>query len=73
MIEHRGIANLLGIHVGVFKIVPDDHIIQFANFSFDAVGVGDIYGIVERSRTYLLNRETIDNYELFTGICRNMI
>ncbi|MCP4152564.1 MAG: amino acid adenylation domain-containing protein [bacterium] len=66
VLEHRGMANLNTKYAVNFNVTCLDRIIQFANISFDASISEICMALLNGAALHLLNRETIDDYSLFT-------
>jgi amino acid adenylation domain-containing protein len=65
IIEHQGIANLNTVFSHHFHISSRDHIIQFANISFDA-SVWEIFmALLNGGSLHLLKPGTINDYDRF--------
>ncbi|MCP4215463.1 MAG: amino acid adenylation domain-containing protein, partial [bacterium] len=71
MLEHRGIVSLDILHTRVFAIRPGDHVLQFANISFD-VSVWEIFmALLKGAALHMPDRETIDDPMLFAEYMRS--
>ncbi|MCP4215038.1 MAG: amino acid adenylation domain-containing protein, partial [bacterium] len=65
MLEHRGITSLDTLHKKEFRIRPGDHVLQFANISFDA-SVWEIFmGLLNGAALHLPEMEIIEDPVLF--------
>jgi amino acid adenylation domain-containing protein len=58
MIPHRALANYAKAAGGVFEIVPDDRVLQFASVSFDT-SAEEIYPCLSRGGTLVLRTPTM--------------
>jgi fengycin family lipopeptide synthetase D len=65
MIRHQGISNLNMVFKDEFGINRGDHIIQFANISFDASVWEMFMALLNGAVLHLLKKEIINEYEQF--------
>ncbi|MCP5054936.1 MAG: amino acid adenylation domain-containing protein, partial [bacterium] len=65
MIEHHGITNVNIFYKTALEITEADHILQFADYTFDA-SVSEIFmALLNGASLYIVDKETIGDYRAF--------
>ncbi len=65
LIEHRSLVNLNTLCAHEFMVNGRDHIIQFANISFDASILDIFMTLMNGATLFLMTSATISDYDLF--------
>ncbi|MEM7133968.1 MAG: amino acid adenylation domain-containing protein [Chloroflexota bacterium] len=58
-IEHHGLCNVSQAQQSMFGVGPDDHVLQFASFSFDAATFEIVMALCSGATLYLGTNETL--------------
>jgi amino acid adenylation domain-containing protein/FkbM family methyltransferase len=65
LLEHRGEVNMTLDQLDRFGVVKEDHVLQFASFSFDASVYEIFMALYAGAKLVLIDKETIGNTRLF--------
>ncbi len=59
LLQHRGLSNLAKAQIEVFKLQPNNRILQFASLSFDASIFEIVMALQSGATLYLANKESL--------------